>query len=209
MEKIKLELTTKNFFIEHKEYTTKIDETSGIENTECKIYKIEVNPIIGIENMNLIKISYLDTLFGNENDWDEQFAEFVLRMEILSKQTNIDVASFKKADGLDPFIWGKLYDDVCEKILNYNIFRETLSKSVKNEVEKYKVKYSTGKVIEKFIGMLSGMLDKYKDIKPEDLDKIKSEASSLVEQLKQSPIANVLGEAKMDNESKKKTEYVQ
>ena len=38
------------------------------------------------------------------------------------------------------------------------------------------------------------ILEDFKNMKPEDIEKMKSEASSIMEQMKQSPISNVLNE---------------
>jgi len=174
---------------------------------------IEVNPIIGVAVASFLRNVYITYIFknGKEEEWDEALAEFLFRKEILANQTNINFEKFTGGDSVsqvDLLVWGKLYEQVSSAILNYEIVHNTALLAVEHEIEKYKIELSTGKSISGLMEYVSGMMNEFKNLKPEDIEKMKTEATGLIEQMKQSPVANVLGESKKEKTRKKKT-YVQ
>ena len=186
-----------------------------IDKTETSFsfagYKIKVNPIIEISNMGMLRDFYLSSLFkkGIDSEWDEQLAEFMFRRGVLDLQTNIELTKFSKIEELDILVWGELYKEVSSRIINYLDVYNSVKSSVEHEVEKYKISNSTGKVLSGIISYLSGVLEEFKNVKPEDIEKMKKEASSLLEQIKESPISEVLSEVKKEKRIRKKKENVE
>lgn len=189
----------------------KIEVKTVVKNIsfEYGLNTIEVNPIIGIQSMDTLKNTYLTALFKEDGEWDEQLAEFLFRRGVISLQTNIDIEKVTEIPEVDNLVWGKLYKEIVSHIYNYEDVYKSIMLSVSNKVEKYKIEKSTGKVLEGIIAYVTEIIDGFKNLKPEDIEKMKTEASGLMEQMKQSPIANILNDTKKEKKTRKKKEYVQ
>lgn len=173
--------------------------------------EVIVNPIIGLQEQSSIRNVYISALFNNgkNNPRDEQFAEFMLRREILSLKTNIDVIS---TEGLseseyiskvDEMVWGELYEKVVSFIVNYSDFRDSISLSAENEIERISNESSIGNIVSELIEKVKPIIENFSNIKPEDFEKMKSEATEIVEKIKEEPIASVISDMN-GNSSKRK-----
>lgn len=174
--------------------------------------EILVNPIIGLQEQSSIRNAYISALFNNgkNSPRDEQFAEFMLRREVLSLKTNINVLS---VDGLseseyisklDELVWGELYEKVVSCISNYNDFRDSVNLSAENEIERISNESSIGNVISELIEKVKPIIDNFSNMRPEDFEKMKSEATEIVEKIKQEPIASVLSDMKGNTSTRKR-----
>ena len=174
--------------------------------------EILVSPIIGIQEQSDIRSVYISALFNNgkNNPTDEQFAEFMLRREILSLKTNINVLSMDGAsekeqlEKLDELVWGELYEKVVSCISNYNDFRDSIALSAENEIKRVSNESSIGNIISELIEKVKPIIDNFSNMKPEDFEKMKSEATEIVEKIKEEPIASVLSDMKKGNTSTRK-----
>lgn len=174
--------------------------------------EILVSPIIGLQEQSSIRNVYISALFNNgkNNPRDEQFAEFMLRREVLSLKTNINVLS---VDGiseseyiskLDELVWGELYEKVVSFISNYDDFRDSIALSAKNEIERVSNESSIGNVVSELIEKVKPIIDNFSNMKPEDFEKMKSEATEIVEKIKEEPIASVLSDMKGNASTRKR-----
>jgi len=68
--------------------------------------EISVNPIIKIEEQRTLRNIFIESLFrqGRDEQWDEQFAEFMFRRGILGLKTNIDIDSIKDVEEIDELV---------------------------------------------------------------------------------------------------------
>lgn len=174
--------------------------------------EILVNPIIGLQEQSSIRNVYISALFNNgkNNPRDEQFAEFMLRREVLSLKTNINVLS---VDGLseseyisklDELLWGELYEKVVSFISNYRDFRDSVTLSAKNEIERISNESSIGNVVSELIERVKPIIDNFSNMKTEDFEKMKSEANEIVEKIKEEPIVSVLSDMKGNTSTRKR-----
>ena len=168
--------------------------------------EIIVNPIIGVQEQSDIRNVYISALFnkGKQSSWDEQFAEFMMRREILSLKTNIDISSIKDVSEIDQLVWGECYEKVVSLIYNYEVFYESIQLSAKNEIEKISIESSIGNIISELIEKVKPIIDNFSNMKPEDFEKMKSEANEIVEKIKEEPIASVLSDMKGNTSTRKR-----
>jgi len=174
--------------------------------------EILVSPIIGVQEQSDIRNVYISALFNNgkNNPTDEQFAEFMLRREILNIKTNINVFSVEgvsekeQLERLDELVWGELYEKVVSCISNYDDFRDSVTLSAKNEIERISRESSIGNVISELIEKVKPIIDNFSNMKPEDFEKMKSEATEIVEKIKEEPIASVLSDMKGNTSTRKR-----
>lgn len=168
--------------------------------------EIIVNPIIGVQEQSDIRNVYISALFnkGKQSSWDEQFAEFMMRREILSLKTNIDISSIKDVSEIDQLVWGECYEKVVSLIYNYEVFYESIQLSAKNEIEKISIESSIGNIISELIEKVKPIIDNFSNMKPEDFEKMKSEANEIVEKIKEEPIVSVLSDMKGNTSTRKR-----
>lgn len=177
---------------------------------------ISVNPIIKISEQSLLRETYLESLFkdGKEGIWDEQFAEFMFRREILRSKTNIDIDSIVEVDDVDSLIWGEFYEKVSSAIINYKEVESLIHFTLANILKKMAIENSSGFLISGLISKFKPFLDEMMNMKPEDLDKLRASASELIDKAKQEPISSILSDMNGNKtspkkKSKKDKEYVQ
>ena len=166
---------------------------------------IVVNPIIGIEQMSAIREDYLKYVFSEDGSFDEPLGEFMFRINIIMLQTNIDLSNRQKSEELDQIVWGRLFDEIAGKIKNYSSMRMLLSLSLQNEIEKRKIENSISGLISKLLPKVNEFLDKFS---PEEIERMKGESSSLLKEMRESPIAEILKDSSKEKKSRKKKEYV-
>lgn len=166
--------------------------------------EVLVNPIIGLQEQSSIRNVYISALFNNgkNSPRDEQFAEFMLRREVISLKTNIDILStegLSESDyisTIDELVWGDFYEKVVSCISNYYDFRDSIALSAKNEIERISNESSIGGIVSELIEKVKPIIDNFSNMKPEDFEKMKSEAGEIVEKIKEEPIASVLSDMK-------------
>jgi len=163
-----------------------------------------VNPVIKIEEQGLLRNVYIQSFFkdGKEGEWDEQFAEFMFRRQVLESKTNIDV-TLLTIEECDEIIWGAFYDKVKSAIVNYNEVRLSINSTISNLVKKIEIENSAGFLLKGLMEKLSGFLDEIKNLTPEDIEKLKQSAQDIMDKVKQEPMASVLMDAKGNKQSKK------
>ncbi len=174
--------------------------------------EILVSPIIGVQEQSDIRDVYFSALFNNgkNNPTDEQFAEFMLRREILHLKTNINISLVdgdsekEKLEKLDELVWGELYEKVVSCISNYNDFRDSIALSAENEIKRVSNESSIGNIISELIEKVKPIIDNFSNMKPEDFEKMKSEANEIVEKIKEEPIASVLSDMKGNTSTRKR-----
>ena len=168
--------------------------------------EVVVNPIIGIEEQANLRNVYISALFnkGKNNSWDEQFAEFMLRREILSLKTNIEIVEIKDVEEIDQLVWGELYEKVISFISNYDTFHDSLILSSKNEIQRLYIESSIGNVVSELIEKVKPIIENFSNMKPEDFEKMKSEATEIVEKIKEEPVASVLSDMKGNVSTRKR-----
>lgn len=162
-------------------------------------FEVSVIPIIGLEDQKSIRNIYMESLFinGKNEQWDEQFAEFMFRRAVLTFNTNIDMDSIKDIDKIDDLVWGELYEKIMDTILNYYDVRNGIIVSMENEIKKMQNENSIVNIISEFIDKSKPFIDNFLNMKPEDFEKMKSEASEIIEKTKSEPIASVLSDMKL------------
>ncbi len=174
--------------------------------------EILVSPIIGLQEQSDIRSVYISALFNNgkNNPTDEQFAEFMLRREILSLKTNINVlfmegiSEKEQLEKLDELVWGELYEKVVSCISNYDDFYDSVVLSAENEIKRVSNESSIGNIVSELIEKVKPIVDNFSNMKTEDFEKMKSEATDIVEKIKEEPIASVLSDMKGNTPTRKR-----
>jgi hypothetical protein len=177
---------------------------------------IFINQIIKIAEQQRLREVYLEAFFknGKEKEWDEQFANFMFRREILKLKTNIDIESIEDTDAVDILIWGKFYDEVKSSIVNYQEVENVVFFSLSNIVRRMEIETSAGYLLKELISKFSPMLEELSNLTPESFEKLKSSSNELIEKIKDEPVvASILndmnGNKPASKKSKKVKEYVQ
>jgi hypothetical protein len=170
-------------------------------------FEISVQPIIGIEDQRKLRDIYIESFFneGRDGRWDESFAEFMFRRAVISLKTNIEIESIQDVQELDEMIWGELYEKISSSISNYSQAHASVKKSSENEVKRMDVESGIGKVISGLFEKIKPFIDSVLEMKPEDLEKMKSEANDLVSKIQSEPIASVISDMKGNTPKKKKS----
>lgn len=164
------------------------NKTIEYNNTE-----IEITPFIGIgEQVSLIN-KYISDYFmrveGKEyltptSPYNYIEAELNQKIYILQTCTNIDFDKLDSNIYVDPAFWEK----ITNEITNYNEFRDMLYEVV-NEVKTKELNESSlAGVIQIFTEKLSGVLDNFSKMNPEDINKMVEETSTLFEKISSLPI---------------------
>ena len=126
------------------------------------------------------------------------------RNKILSLKTNIEIVEIKDVEEIDQLVWGELYEKVISFISNYGTFHDSLILSAKNEIQRLSIKSSIGNVVSELIEKVKPIIENFSNMKPEDFEKMKSEAGDLVEKIKEEPIASVLSDMKGNVSTRKR-----
>jgi hypothetical protein len=141
-----------------------------------------------------------DVTIKGLSDWNYFGAEYFLRMNILHTCTNIHVFNEDNSvvDGIDNIFYTNLWDQIVGKISNYNNFRFSLDRVVKDIEGQIAYKNSIGFGINDIIGKLSATIQQLSkiDLSPESLDKLKSTADSITKTIEDSPAGKLFQEAK-------------
>lgn len=166
--------------------------------------KVLVNPIIGIEEQKVLRAVYLNSFFkdGKQEEWDEPFASFMFRREVLKQKTNIDIDSIKDLEEIDSLIWGEFYDKVSSAIVNYEEVKKIIELSSVNEIKRIEMRSGLGYVLGDLLEKLKPIMDEISKITPEDFAEIKNSISKFSEREIEVP-------KKKPGNKKVKSEYVQ
>ena len=121
-------------------------------------------------------------------------AELHMKLTILDRLTNIQISNANDSDYTDK-VCTELWELVIDKIKNYWEFEESLS-SVLGEIKKeLELEKSVGGVIAGVANKINELLDKLKDISPDEMKQMTIEASKVLKELEVSPAASVFVES--------------
>ncbi len=158
---------------------------------------VKVNPVISLAEQKMLRDVYVESFFkdGVEESWDEQFAQFMLRREVLNIKTNLDLEDLTIED-LDNLIWGEFYDKVASSIVNYQDVTSGVLKSISNIIRRIEMKSNIGYLVKDLFDKVLPVIENFKNFKPEDIDKLKETASEMIEKMKTSPISEIISDEK-------------
>lgn len=111
-------------------------------------------------------------------------AELNLMNYIVQMNTDIDTESFDNNFYSDSYFW----DAVTSQIKNYRLFRERLERTIEDIKEELVLEKSVGTVLENAVNMLEDILQEFKDLSPEDIEKLQKEGAKMLERLENSTI---------------------
>jgi hypothetical protein len=119
-------------------------------------------------------------------------AEHALRLDIIQALTDIEVSD----EDISIFLYGDIFYQIENAIENYEEFQDVLYQTIEDVEKSLALKSSVGKVLEglsvKVSSFLENMNEISKNLKPEDLDKIKDIAGNLEKQLASPLIGGVV-----------------
>jgi hypothetical protein len=155
--------------------------------------KINIIPFLTTDKQVFLINQYLKDYFApnTESVIIEKFgtynyfsAELNLMNYIIQMNTDIDTSNFDNNFYSDSYFW----DAVTSQIKNYKLFRERLERIVSDVKEELKIEKSIGAVLEKAIVELQNVLEQFKDLSPEDIEKLQKKGTRLLEKLEKSTI---------------------
>lgn len=121
-------------------------------------------------------------------------AELHLKLTILDRLTNIQISNANDPNYGDK-VCTELWGLVVNEIKNFWDFEESLS-SVLDEIKKeIELEKSVGGVIGGVAAKINELLDKLKDISPDEMKQMTGEASRVLKELETSPAASVFVES--------------
>ena len=121
-------------------------------------------------------------------------AELHMKLTIFDRLTDIQISNANDSDYTDKDCT-ELWELVIDKIKNYWEFEESLS-SVLGEIKKeLELEKSVGGVIAGVANKINELLDKLKDISPDEMKQMTIEASKVLKELEVSPAASVFVES--------------
>ena len=161
--------------------------------------EILVIPYVDVENTAWICHAYISNLL---NDWDFIYADFVMKMELYNRMTNIEIEGMEN-DKLS-VLFSETYSSVTELISNYDDIQSILGAMLKFEIEKLKIEKSSGTVLQGLFDMLKIFIDDMKNLSPDKLKEFKEESERLL-----STIENPVAQKSTKKRHKKVTDYVE
>lgn len=163
--------------------------------------EISVNPHISLADEAHLTLLYIALYFvpnKEENSWnitlsslansDAWGAEFGLKREILKTMTNIDMSNEERMNELV----FELFDIVSPHIRNYNSFIGRLHTITNNARENIALNKSVGSVIDNLSNKVLEVLESLKSINPEEMKQL---GSTLLNQMSESPVAEIFKES--------------
>jgi len=171
MDKVKLEFKT--------------PKTKKIEYNDVTI---EVYPLLEVGAQSVLIEKYLEDYFEKpvEGEIVKGYvkAEYNLLNYVFQIVTNIDTKDFDSNLYSDE----KLVNDILNAIINYRSFRELLWHAVEDKKEEIRIEASVGKVLSNLIEKAYDVLDKFSEIKPEEIEKLQKTGIDLAKKLEESSI---------------------
>jgi len=125
-------------------------------------------------------------------------AEYNLMVYVIQTVTNIDVESLSFELLSDVSFW----NEIVNNISNYSDFRKRLDCVVEEIKEEIKIQKSIGQVLDNALGKLSGLLEMFSNLNPEDIKELQKEGASLLSELEKSSIALASDVSKPKTEKK-------
>ena len=148
--------------------------------------EIVVSPIISIDEQKKIKNACFNSMFDNGGEWDEYLFDFSFRYGILSIKTNIDFSDIEDSE-LEEIIWGEYYEKVSSSIVNYRDVLDSVNFSLSNEIKNLENKKSLNGILNKLVEMVLPMVEQFKNISPEEIEKLKGSVGEILEKVKSEP----------------------
>ncbi len=163
---------------------------------------IEVTPFLTLSQQLFLTNRYVKEYFFpedenmiEESEYNYLGAEYALMNYIFQVVTNIDAENMDSDIYADFTLWQK----IISEITNYNDFRNKLYLIVMEIKEQKVLNNSIGEVLSNLINKAYQTLDKFKDISPEEVNKLKNEGLELLSKLEKS---SVLGNNITGNKTK-------
>jgi hypothetical protein len=185
-------------------------KVSKRSNVQVSFFGVEVlvNPMITIPEQRSIQktaLTSMFTMFSGDmlEKWDEYIFEFSMRYAILNLKTNIDFSEMED-DELNEILWGEFYEKVSSVIINYDEVVDAIYYSLDNEIRRYEVGNSLSGVLNSLVEKVLPLIERFKNISPEELEKLKTEANEMIEKIKEAPVAGVLADMDGNKPLKKK-----
>ena len=163
----------------------KIPKTKKIEYNGVEI---EVYPFLEVGAQSVLIEKYLEDYFGEpvEGEIIKGYAkaEYNLLNYLFQVATNIDTSD------LDSNLYSdeNLIMGVLGSIVNYSFFRGMLEQAVQDKKEEIRLEASLGKVLSALIEKGYDVLDKFSEIKPEEIEKLQKTGIDLAKKLEESSI---------------------
>jgi hypothetical protein len=137
-------------------------------------------------------------------------AEENLKIGIIKLVTNID-ATDENGDvlfSIDDFETSGLFDEIVERIYNYNEFRNLLDKTVEDIKHDIYENESINGSIKKVVDSVYSFVEKMNntDLTPESMEKIKQLSEEILSNVEKSPIADAIEDKTRKTRKKKATE---
>jgi hypothetical protein len=182
-------------------------EAVETENVTFKFFgnKIEVIPVLTLEDQILLVIHYLNNYFDNSGelipDTTTNYigAEYALALEIMDKYTNVNISE-------DKDILLALWKEVQAHISNYDVFKYDIERVVHDKQKELALKASTGLVLDSLVTKVTDFIERLASINIDDegLANLKETAKELMSNIEQSPVAEIYKEsskqAQLDNQ---------
>jgi len=170
--------------LEFKLPKSKIIEYNGVE--------IELTPFLGtVQQITLISRYVMDYFNIEDNQLtipQDKYNSFVAEINminyIMQMCTNIETGNLEPDIYADP----RLVEVITSNIINFWDFRTRLEKTVSEIKEQEVLDKSLGQVIEKLGIKLADILETFASFAPEDVDKVKDTALTLLAKLEDSSI---------------------
>lgn len=166
--------------------------------------KVEVKPYLSISEQIEIADDYVSAYFYSDEEhkyissteWNSFGAEYILKIAILDKLTNIDVDQFD----LDGFNFTDIFDNIISHVFNYCSFRESLYEIVESIKEQKRLEKSLGKTIDSLAMKAEEFFINMKNV---DVDSLSRESIALLNEIKESGVGRILSEAQIEKDKNK------
>lgn len=155
-----------------------------------------VNPIIKITEQQQLRAIFIASLFkdGEGSNWDEQFAEFMFRREILNLKTNINIESIGNAEDVDELIWGDFFEKIKQTIVNYYDVRNSLDDTVAHIIKRIAIDNGSGILLKSLVEKATGFITQLSSLQPEDFEKLTNTTGKLLGQIQREPMASIISD---------------
>ncbi len=183
----------------------KIPKNKTIEYNDTVI---EVKPVLSLAEQSFLINKYVEDYFFSDEkiikypEYDFFGAECNLINYVYQTCTNIDIEDFEN----DLYVDVKLWKDVISKIINFEDFRKKLDVIILDIKEEKALEKSVGEILNKASSELIRIINKFGDIKPEDISKAKDAGLELLKEFEKSSMNNVVSPISTNSKKKKKKE---
>lgn len=184
-------------------------KTPKNKNVEFGDIVIEVKPFINIEEQVLLIDNYLVNYFNLDNlgttlvahsKYDYLKAEYNLIHSVFHLLTNVDIESLNT----DLYDATDLWENVKQKIGNYEEFRYKLSRVVADVKEQVVIENSLGFILSGISEKALTVLDNFSKLTPDDIEKAKQAGLELLGKIENSPAQKMIEEGVTTTKRKSK-----